>query len=187
MALPLVLRRNAKFRSILQQTVRNAALWNHEWRPGPVPQTEEERVAAARKYGLIPADYDTYPDDGTGFGDYPKLEPIGADSRDPHALYDVPELKRNFGEPMHVDGDMFGEDRLDVSVRLRFSLLWKLTTFLGCMFGGFGLYLLSENFRITCLKMMPRHYPSRIQQEGKTFYSFDIVKPDEEGAAKEKC
>lgn len=32
--------------------------------PGPLPQTEEERRAAAKKYGLLPEEYKTYPDDG---------------------------------------------------------------------------------------------------------------------------
>lgn len=38
--------------------------WNKDWMPGPLPQTEEERRAAAKKYGLLPEEYKTYPDDG---------------------------------------------------------------------------------------------------------------------------
>lgn len=38
--------------------------WNKDFAPGPLPQTEEERRAAAKKYGLLPEEYRTYPDDG---------------------------------------------------------------------------------------------------------------------------
>lgn len=38
--------------------------WNKDWKPGPYPETEEERKAAAKKYGLLPEDYKPYPDDG---------------------------------------------------------------------------------------------------------------------------
>lgn len=35
-----------------------------------------------------------------GYGDYPKLPDIGGDSKDPHYPWDMPELKRNFNEPV---------------------------------------------------------------------------------------
>lgn len=38
--------------------------WNKDFAPGPLPKTEEERRAAAKKYGLLPEEYRTYPDDG---------------------------------------------------------------------------------------------------------------------------
>lgn len=75
--------------------------WNKDWKPGPYPVTEEEKVAAAKKYGLRREDYKPYPDDGFGFGDYPDLGQIGMESKDPFEDWDMPELKRNFGEPVH--------------------------------------------------------------------------------------
>merc|ERR1712099_152797 len=56
--------------------------WNYLWKPGPYPETEEERLAAAKKYGLIPEDYKPYPPDAfwnehvgpQGLGDYPMLQ-----------------------------------------------------------------------------------------------------------------
>ena len=72
--------------------------WNKDWKPGPYPKTDAERIAAAKKYGLLPQDYEPYPDDGTGLGDYPKLPMISVDQRDPHYNWDEPDLKRNFGE-----------------------------------------------------------------------------------------
>lgn len=37
--------------------------WNKDFKPGPFPQTEEERRAAAKKYGLLPEEYKPYPED----------------------------------------------------------------------------------------------------------------------------
>jgi NADH dehydrogenase (ubiquinone) 1 beta subcomplex subunit 8 len=74
--------------------------WNKEWLPSKRPKTQEEREAAAKKYGLLPQDYEPYPDDGHGVGDYPKLPDIGGDSRSDWEDYDMPTLKRNYQEPV---------------------------------------------------------------------------------------
>ena len=74
--------------------------WNKDWKPGPYPRTQEERAAAAKKYGMRVEDYEPYPDDGTGYGDYPKLPRVSTESRDPYEEWDIPEVKRNYGEPV---------------------------------------------------------------------------------------
>ena len=74
--------------------------WNRDWMPGPYPKTAEERAAAAKKYNLRVEDYEPYPDDGMGYGDYPKLPLISAESRGPYEDYDVPTMRRNFNEPV---------------------------------------------------------------------------------------
>lgn len=74
--------------------------WNKDFKPLPHPTTEEERIAAAKKYNLLPQEYKPYPDDGTGYGDYPHLPDVPIETRDPYYPYDSPELKRNFGEPV---------------------------------------------------------------------------------------
>jgi len=118
MSLAHVLARRVRLTTLTSQSVRSyAAYWNKDWKPGPAPKNEDERRAAARKYGMIPEDYEAYPDDGTGYGDYPKLPIVSAESRDPFYNYDYDEQKRNFGEPIHVEADMYGEDRLDYSKR----------------------------------------------------------------------
>lgn len=73
--------------------------WNYQYKPGAYPKTPEERAAAAKKYGMTIEEYQPYPEE-MGYGDYPKLPDIGADSRDPHYPYDNPEFKRNFNEPV---------------------------------------------------------------------------------------
>lgn len=77
--------------------------WNKDWKPGPYPKTEAERLAAAKKYGLLPQDYEPYPDDGTGYGDYPKLPVVSADARDPFYNWDYPDQKRNYGETVSMN------------------------------------------------------------------------------------
>ena len=76
--------------------------WNKDWKPGPYPQTEEERIAAAKKYGLRVEDYKPFPDDGFGYGDYPDIGKIGTGSKDPFENWDIPEVRRNYGEPVSI-------------------------------------------------------------------------------------
>ena len=66
--------------------------------PGLYPKTPKERAAAAKKYGMRVEDYEPYPDDGLGWGDYPKQPPIHDDDKDPHEDWDFPEERRNFGD-----------------------------------------------------------------------------------------
>lgn len=42
---------------------------------------------------------------------------ISADARDPNENYSYDEFRRNFGEPIHVDADLIGEDRFNVNER----------------------------------------------------------------------
>ncbi|XP_056286172.1 NADH dehydrogenase [ubiquinone] 1 beta subcomplex subunit 8, mitochondrial [Pseudoliparis swirei] len=83
--------------------------------PGPYPTTDKEREAAAKKYNIRLADYEPYPDNGEGFGDYPKLPDKSQHERDPWYQWDHPDLRRNWGEPMHWNFDMFIRNRVDTS------------------------------------------------------------------------
>lgn len=74
--------------------------WNKDFKPGKYPETEAERLAAAKKYNLLPEEYKPYPDDGLGYGDYPHLPDKSVETKDPYYPYDYPALKRNFGEPV---------------------------------------------------------------------------------------
>ena len=76
--------------------------WNKDWKPGPFPTTPEQRVAAAKRYGLRVEDYDVYDHDGMGYGDYPKLPMVSGDAKDPYEDWDIPALKRNYGEPVSL-------------------------------------------------------------------------------------
>ena len=76
--------------------------WNKDWKQGKYPRTEEERAAAARKYGLRPEHYEPCDDDGVGFGDYPKLPIVHYDQREQEANYEFHDAmtQRHYGEPV---------------------------------------------------------------------------------------
>ena len=76
--------------------------WNKEWEPGPYPTTPAERKAAAKKYGLREEDYEPYPEDGFGYGDYPKLPLVSFGCRSHLQEWDDPYYTRNYGEPVRL-------------------------------------------------------------------------------------
>lgn len=142
--------------SIVLTTTRHH--WNKDYKPGPYPRTEAERIKAAEHYGLHPSEYQPYSDDGYGLGDYPKLPLKGVESKDPFYPYDNPEHKRNFNEPMHADYGLIREDRYNVGARLRYPLWFQWLQFLVAMFGFFGIACLFE--KVKCFHpLVPRQYP----------------------------
>ena len=83
--------------------------------PGPYPKTPEERAATTKKYNMGVEDYNPYPDDGMGFGDYPKLPDRSQQERGPWYDWDHPDLRLNWGEWMHWDLDTYIRNRVDTS------------------------------------------------------------------------
>lgn len=153
-------------RAVVHQIIRTH--WNKDWKPGPYPQTPEERAAAAKKYNLSPEEYEPYPDDGMGYGDYPKLPDTSVESRDPYYPWDFPEHKRNFGEPLHVHVDMYGEDRFDVSSKPRFTLAQQVLAFIGVV-GGFAVVYYWLDDKRMFRPVLPKQYPYK----GETHYTFE--------------
>ncbi|GAB1597326.1 NADH dehydrogenase [ubiquinone] 1 beta subcomplex subunit 8, mitochondrial-like [Argonauta hians] len=137
-----------------------AAYWNKDWAPGQFPETKEERDKAAKKYGLLPEDYEPYPNDGTGLGDYPKLPPVSAEGRDPYINWDMPEIKRNFGEPMHAEANWMTEDRMspDVIRAGRYSMLEQALALFG-LFGGLMFITYLSSYVVLHPAVMPKQYP----------------------------
>nr|XP_014335555.1 PREDICTED: NADH dehydrogenase [ubiquinone] 1 beta subcomplex subunit 8, mitochondrial isoform X2 [Bos mutus] len=102
-------------RNVVPLGARTASHITKDMLPGPYPKTPEERAAAAKKYNMRVEDYEPYPDDGTGYGDYPKLPDRSQQERDPWYDWDHPDLRLNWGEPMHWDLDMYIRNRVDTS------------------------------------------------------------------------
>ncbi|KAK9500515.1 hypothetical protein O3M35_001765 [Rhynocoris fuscipes] len=142
------------------------AFWNKDWGPAKLPQTKEEKLAAAKKYNLLPQEYDNIPDDGHGAGDYPNFKPYSTESRDPFYPWDFPEYRRNFGEAMHEDSHLYGEDRHDVSMKPRYSLATMLSYSLGVMGMSWLLMYLTDD--MVFLPMMPHHLP----KDGVKHYTY---------------
>uniref|UniRef100_A0A0A9X8M2 NADH dehydrogenase [ubiquinone] 1 beta subcomplex subunit 8, mitochondrial n=1 Tax=Lygus hesperus TaxID=30085 RepID=A0A0A9X8M2_LYGHE len=133
------------------------AYWNKDWEPGPYPRTEEEKAAAAKKYGLLKEEYIPIPDDGDGAGDYPAFKPYSVEGRDPHYPWDFPEYRRNFNEAMHENFNMYTEEKYNVERKLRYPMSAMLAAFLGVMGGTF--FLVDQCKYTAFLPAMPRHLP----------------------------
>ncbi|XP_066999367.1 NADH dehydrogenase [ubiquinone] 1 beta subcomplex subunit 8, mitochondrial [Anabrus simplex] len=151
---------------VAYQVVRNH--WNKDWKPGPYPKTPEEKAAAAKKYGLLPEEYEPYPDDGLGYGDYPKLPLVSGEAKDPYYPWDFPEHKRNFNEPLHAYANLIGEDRFDVSAKPRYSLLTQVLCFVGAVGGSAVIYYYLDDKRMF-RPVLPKQYPA----EGVVHYTFE--------------
>ncbi|XP_058454182.1 NADH dehydrogenase [ubiquinone] 1 beta subcomplex subunit 8, mitochondrial [Malaya genurostris] len=147
-----------KHSTLFALSTRQAHGWNKDFKPGKIPETEKEREAAARKYGLHPSEYQTYPDDGAGFGDYPKLPDTPVETRDPYYPYDFPELKRNLHDPIHVHASIYGEDRYGTAEPLRFPIANQWYTFIGVMTACFVVYFWLENYKMF-RPVLEKQYP----------------------------
>lgn len=79
---------------------------------GPYPKTKEERERAAKKYNLLPEDYEPF-DELEGWGDYPNLPAIGGFNRDPYDDFDDVLNNRFYGEPYHMHADLYYWERID--------------------------------------------------------------------------
>jgi hypothetical protein len=105
----------------LFNSTRNKTVWIYRLAPeppisnktvGPWPRTKEEREKAARKYNLIPEDYQPFPEED-GWGDYPDLPAVGAYNRYKYDDFDDPQDMRFYGEPFHISADMYYWERID--------------------------------------------------------------------------
>ncbi|XP_059471338.1 NADH dehydrogenase [ubiquinone] 1 beta subcomplex subunit 8, mitochondrial [Neocloeon triangulifer] len=153
--------------AITFQAVRSAGGWNKDFAPGPYPKTEEERRAAAKKYGLHPDEYQPYPDDGFGLGDYPKLPDISGESKDPFYNWDFPEHKRNFGDPIHVHADAYGEDRWNISAKPSVPYSKQILVCIGFIGSLVGIYYLTYDFKLY-RPVLPKQLPAQ-----GTHYTFE--------------
>ncbi|XP_053696656.1 NADH dehydrogenase [ubiquinone] 1 beta subcomplex subunit 8, mitochondrial [Sabethes cyaneus] len=151
---------SSKNSALLALGVRQAHGWNKDFKPGKFPETDKEREAAARKYGLHPAEYNVYPNDGTGYGDYPKLPDTPVEARDPYYPYDFPELKRNLHDPMHAATPLWSEDRFGSAEPLRFSMKFYWLSFLGVMTACFVVYFWLEDYKMF-RPVMQKQYPHK--------------------------
>ena len=137
-----------------------------------------ERLAAAKKYGLIPEDYKPYPPDAfwnehvgpQGLGDYPMLQKSSQDSRSGHINWDDPDLKRNFGEPLQYNYYLNQETKHDDTTRPRYPLWQTLLCFLGTFAFFASPYYFMRNY--------PLHPPTtkaQLPKPGTVYYTFEPV------------
>ncbi|XP_054159063.1 NADH dehydrogenase [ubiquinone] 1 beta subcomplex subunit 8, mitochondrial-like [Oppia nitens] len=140
-----------------------------DWKPGHYPKTQEEREAAAKKYNLIPEDYEPYPE-GTGYGDYPNLPPVGQDARDPHEDFDYHYRRRNFGETLNINYEIYTSDRHNPNEELRYPI-WAMYAFPISIF--LGIYLIGLAGDYWDLRVSYPVKPKQFPKSGITHYTFE--------------
>uniref|UniRef100_UPI00358FE13B NADH dehydrogenase [ubiquinone] 1 beta subcomplex subunit 8, mitochondrial-like n=1 Tax=Myxine glutinosa TaxID=7769 RepID=UPI00358FE13B len=148
--------------------------------PDVFPKTQEEWKAAAKKYNMHLHDYQVYPDDGLGLGDYPMLPDVSSNEKDPHYDWDDPSIRRNWGEPLHFDSDMYLRSRLDKSpVIVPWNTMCKhLFIFIGGMLFFFFLGSTFPSHPPMAPKQFPFQHPVKgghfcnVPKEEKKHYVF---------------
>merc|ERR1712055_653918 len=131
----------------------------NDWKPGPYPKTEAERIAAAKKYNMLPEDYKPYPDDGWGYGDYPMIEAISMEARDPFECYDDPHNARNYGEVMHIAIDQYDYTKINMQFRDKISMPQKFAVFFTMWLGGLAILAYFKYHDDKDLPLKPIQFP----------------------------
>jgi NADH dehydrogenase (ubiquinone) 1 beta subcomplex subunit 8 len=143
--------------------------WTRDWKPGPPPKTKEEWAAAAKKYNLIPEDYKPYPET-EGLGDYPHLQVVGQDARDPFEDFDYHYRRRNFAETLHIDYDIYTSDRHDPNEKTRIPP-WKM--FMMFIVSQATLVILFFAAWFFDIRIVPNMKPKQFPGPGKVHYTFE--------------
>ena len=79
-------------------------------------------------------------DDGTGYGDYPNYIEWSYQNRDPNVKYWDQQMRRDFGEPLHVNDDSLSVWMFDDMSNYKYGpyeVLLHLSIALGLLFGVF--------------------------------------------------
>lgn len=157
----------------LSTSVPLQATGNPLYEVGPYPKTEADRLRAARKYNLIPEDYQPYPEE-EGMGDYPNLKPIGHYYRDWYCDYDDPYDYRHYGEVYHRDYDLLvwerdssgEEDKCSVNPYTRFFVFFGTMAFFPLTFFLFQKYKIQINhpYKVRRFQEMESHSFENVPQ-----------------------
>ncbi|XP_065205860.1 NADH dehydrogenase [ubiquinone] 1 beta subcomplex subunit 8, mitochondrial [Planococcus citri] len=100
-----------------RQPIRGAVRLDVDWMPGPYPKNEKERLAAAKKYNLLPEEYEPLdPKWDVGMGDYPVLPNRSFDCKDPYGDYEYMSDARHFGQPVHHGWEVLTGQGMNLSL-----------------------------------------------------------------------
>jgi len=137
-----------------------------------VPLTPEERARLAAKYNLRPEDYEPLNSKDYNYGDYPKLPLESAVARDPFYDWDDVFHRRNYGEPILHDLEMYQPTARDTTPHIfdRYQMWPVLLGFIG---GFFVLYALGHRFIYfppRAPKDFPEYFPG---DEKRNFEVYD--------------
>ena len=141
------------------------------------PLTPELRAKLAAKYNLRPEDYIpmAYGNSDITLGDYPLLPVESALERDPHYDWDDPFFRRNWGEPIFHEQEIytpvFGVDRRPLPYEL--SQMWKPLVFV--FVGYIVLFYIGDRLGFF-FPAAPKQYPEFFAEDQKEITgSFDYL------------
>ena len=139
---------------------------------------------------MIPEDYKPFPEE-MEMGDYPDMERSSGDSRSGFIDWTVPDMKRNYGEPMLYHYDITTEQRLDDTTRTKYTQvsqsrdsehevdIVKSCSFQLQMWRAFFLYVGVTAFLWYLGWLYPKyppfaekHFPSK--EPDRKFYTFEL-------------
>ena len=110
-------------------------------------------------------------DDGFAWGDYPELPPSSGDSRSGLLHWDDETYKRNFGEAMEINFEMYTEYVYDHTTKPRYALWQQVAMFLGCVSLFLGPLLFTSQWEyVISMPRTARQFPG----DGKTHYTFEL-------------
>ncbi len=147
-------------------SIRGAIYLDEHWMPGPYPKTEAERLAAAKKYNLLPEEYQAYDPEKWEFayGDYPQLPNICYHDCDPYYAWDYPALGKDYGAVWHVNSELYGNFGLTLNREnhIPFSeVFWTYVIAISTVF--YVMYLIEYKYEcITMYKPMHRIHPGEV-------------------------
>lgn len=136
---------------------------DRDWQPGPYPKTEAERLAAAKKYNLLPEEYQAYDPEKWDFayGDYPQLPNICFRDKDPYYPFDYSANRLNYGEPIHVCQEMYGPSgvymNIDFDVPAYEMILAYTIVIVSIVYVNY--FFRNKYEKITRFKLMHRIHP----------------------------
>jgi len=134
-----------------------------------VPLSKEEHARLAAKYNLRPEDYQPMNSKDYNMGDYPILPRESAVVRDPFYDWDDVFNRRNYGEPIMIDMEMYAPTQQDTSPTLfdRYQMWPVLLGFIG---GFMLLYMLGNRFLVFPPRA-PKEYPEYFPGDEKIYYT----------------
>ncbi|KAL0275964.1 UNVERIFIED_CONTAM: hypothetical protein PYX00_003660 [Menopon gallinae] len=144
--------------------------WLRDNVPGPFPKTEEEKIAAAKKYGLLREEYEPYAHGCAG--DYPDLPTVSVDQRDDYVSWTDTYHKRMFNDPIHANEYFLLNSRMSTE-KFRYSGLYMFSFLIG-MTLLVGLPMTNWLEPKTYYPRFEKQYP----KPGVVHYTFDLVGAD---------
>jgi len=133
-----------------------------------VPLTDEKRAKLAAKYNMRPEDYVPLNSKDYNYGDYPSLPLESAVARDPFYDWDDVFHRRNYGEPILHDLEMYQPTAADTTPHMfDRSQMWPVL--LGFIGGFIVLYLIGHRL-VYFPPRSPKEYPEYFPGDEKKYF-----------------